>query len=93
MNVKIGEPACDWSLSHHDVACVPFVISAGVQIAVVFWERGGGDDDAQTIPCGNHPGGEPQIDVVLVDTAWLEERGATTESWARLGELRSSGCI
>ena len=42
-------------LPDHDVAGVPFVISAGVQIAVVFWERRGGDDDAQTVPGGDHP--------------------------------------
>ncbi len=33
-------------LPDHDVACVAFVISTGVQIAVVFRERCGGDDDA-----------------------------------------------
>jgi hypothetical protein len=30
-------------LPDHDVACVPFVISACIQIAVVFRERRGGD--------------------------------------------------
>ena len=80
-------------LPDHDVACVPLVIPARVQIAVVFRERGGRDDDAQAMAGGDHPGCEPQIDVVLVDLAGLEERGAITESWAKLGELRSSGCI
>jgi len=47
------------SLPDHDVACVPLVITAGIQIAIVFRERRGGDDDAQTMPGGNHPGGEP----------------------------------
>ena len=60
-------------LPGHDVACAPFVISAGVQIAVVFRERRGGDGDAQAMPGGDHPGGEPQIDVVLIDLPWLEE--------------------
>jgi predicted membrane-bound mannosyltransferase len=36
-------------LPDHDVSCVPFVIPAGVQIAVVFRERRRGDDDAQTM--------------------------------------------
>ena len=62
-------------LPDHDVACVPFVVPAGVEIAVVFREGRGGDDDAQTMPGGDHPGGEPQIDVVLVDLPRLEERG------------------
>ena len=39
-------------LPDYDVARVAFVITAGVQIAVVFWERRGGDDDAQTMPGG-----------------------------------------
>ena len=81
------------TLPDHDVACVPFVVPSGVQIAVVFREGRGGDNDAQTMSGGDHPGGEPEIDVVLVDLAGLEERGAITESWAKLGELRSSGCI
>jgi len=76
-------------LSDHDVACVPFVISAGVQIAIVFRERRGGDDDAQTMPGGNHPRGEPQIDVVLVDVPRLEERGPTTESLAKPSRKRA----
>ena len=70
-------------LPGHDVARVSFVIPAGVQIAVVFRERRGGDSDAQTMPCGDHARSEPQIDVVPVDTAWLEERGpveAVTET-------------
>ena len=46
-------------LPDYDVPCVAFVISAGVQVAIVFRERGGGDDDAQTMPRGDHPGGEP----------------------------------
>jgi len=46
-------------LPDHDVACVAFVISAGVQIAIVFRERSGGDDDAQAMPGGNHPRGKP----------------------------------
>ncbi len=62
-------------LPDHDVACVPFVIPAGVQIAIVFRERRGCDGDAQTMPCRDHPRSEPQIDVVLVDLAGLEERG------------------
>src|ERR1051326_8459036 len=62
-------------LAHHDVAGVAFVISASVQIAVVFGERRGGDDDAQTMSCGDDSGCEPQIDVVLVSLAGLEERG------------------
>ena len=61
-------------LPDHDVACVPFVISAGVEIAVAFREGCGGDDDAQTMACGDQPRGEPQIDVVLINLAWLEER-------------------
>jgi hypothetical protein len=62
-------------LPNHDVACVALVITAGVQIAVVFRERRGGDGDSQTMPGGDHPGGEPQIDVVLVDLPRLEEQG------------------
>ena len=61
------------ALPDHDVACVPFVISASVQVAVVFRERCRGDDDAQTMPGTAHPGGEPQTDVVLVDLGGLEE--------------------
>ena len=60
-------------LPNHDVACVPFVISTRVQIAIVFREGRGGDGDAQTMPGGDHPGGEPQIDVVFVDLSGLEE--------------------
>ena len=76
-------------LPDYDVACVPFVISAGVQIAVVFRERGGGDGDAETMACGDHPGGELQIDVVLVDTAGLEERRATAEHLAKPSRKRA----
>ena len=79
-------------LPDHDVAGVAFIIAAGVQIAVVFRECRGGNDDAQTMACGNHPGCEPQIDVVLVDTAWLEERGATTESLAKPSLNRGQAC-
>ena len=43
------------SLPDHDVACVPFVIFAGVQVAVVFRERRGRDDDAQTMAYADHP--------------------------------------
>ena len=32
------------------VACVPFVITAGFQTAIVFRERRGGDDDVQAVP-------------------------------------------
>ena len=39
-------------LPDHDIAGVPLVISAGVQIAVVFRECRVGDDDAQTMPAG-----------------------------------------
>jgi len=45
-------------LPDHDVACVTFVNPAGVQIAVVFRERCGGDDDAQAMAGADHPGGE-----------------------------------
>jgi hypothetical protein len=38
------------SLPNHDVASVSFVIPTGIQIAVVFREGRGGDDDAQTMP-------------------------------------------
>ena len=41
-------------LPDYDVACVPFIISAGIQVAVVFREGRGGDGDAQTMPGGNH---------------------------------------
>jgi hypothetical protein len=41
------------------------------------------------MPGGNHPGGEPQIYVVLVDTAWLEERGAIMESLAKPSRKRA----
>src|ERR1051325_8023253 len=62
------------ALTDHDVAGVAFVIAAGVEIAIVFWKRGRGDGDAETISRGDHARGEPQIDVVLVSLAWLEER-------------------
>ena len=63
-------------LPHHEVACIAFVIAAGVQIAIVFRECCGGDGDAQTMAGRDHARCEPQIDVVLVSLAWLEERGA-----------------
>jgi len=34
------------SLTDYDVAGVAFVVAAGVEIAIVFRERGGGDGDA-----------------------------------------------
>lgn len=62
------------SLPDHDVACVSLVIAAGVQIAIVFREGRGGDGDAETMSCSDHSGRIPQIDVVLVSLAWLEQR-------------------
>lgn len=53
-------------LPDHDVACVPFVISAGVQIAVVFRERRGGDDDAQTMSAGI----TREVNHTLVNRKW-----------------------
>jgi len=52
-------PVMQNPLPDHDVACVSLVIPTGVQIAIVLRERGGGDDDAQTMACGDHPRGEP----------------------------------
>ena len=46
-------------LPDYDVACVAFVIPAGVEIAVVFREGRGGDGDAQTMLGRDHPGREP----------------------------------
>ena len=76
-------------LPDHDVARVAFVVTAGVQIAIVFRERSGGDGDAQTMSGRNRPRREPQIDVVLVSLAWLEELG-TIEAVA---ETRSHDAI
>jgi len=76
-------------LPDDDVACVAFVIAAGVKIAIVFRERSGGDGDAQTMSGRNRPRREPQIDVVLVSLAWLEELG-TIEAVA---ETRSHDAI
>jgi hypothetical protein len=39
-------------LPDHDVASVAFVIAAGVEIAIVFWERGGGDVTRRRWPAG-----------------------------------------
>jgi hypothetical protein len=77
------------SLPDHDVACVAFVIAAGVQIAVLFRKSCGGDDGAQTMAGGDHSGCEPQVDVVLVDTPWLEERGAITKSGPKPSRKRA----
>ena len=46
-------------LPDYDVAGVAFVITAGVQIAIIFRERRGGDGDAETMAGGDHAGGEP----------------------------------
>ena len=51
-----------------------FVIATGVQIAIVFRKCSGGDGDAQTMTGGDHSRCEPQIDVLLVSLAGLEQR-------------------
>ena len=76
-------------LPDHDVASVSFVIAACVQIAIGFRERSGGDNDAQTMAGWDHPRCEPQIDVVLVSLAGLEERWTITESLAKPSRKRA----
>src|SRR4051812_6512224 len=53
-------------LPGHHVLRVPFVVAAGVEIAIVFREASGGDGHAEPMACWYHAGREPQIDVVLV---------------------------
>src|SRR4029078_12707714 len=57
-----------------DVLRVPFVVAAGVEIAIVFREAGGGDRDAKPMACRYDAGREPEIDVVLVGLSRFDKR-------------------